>query len=88
MVKASQKEYHDLSLEGSNLHMQAGEKILESKITQRIFQRNPFSSDAYWCDITLQSGMDTSAPAFPLMNCNHNNAQSNFLVFLEVFDIL
>lgn len=87
MIKASQKEYHDLSLEGGNLHMQAGEKILESKITQRIFQIN-FSSDTYWCDTTLQSIMDTSAPVFPLMNCNHNNAQSNFLVFLEVFDIL
>lgn len=68
--------------------MQAGDKILESKITKRVFQRNSFSFETYWCDITLQPGTDTSAPAFPLMNCNHNNAQSNFVVFLEVFDIL
>lgn len=46
MIKASQIEYHDLSLQGSNLNIWAGKKkILESKITQRIFQRKSFSSD-------------------------------------------
>lgn len=74
MIKASQKEYHDLSLQGSNLNIWAGKKkILESKITQRIFQRKSFFSDTYLCDNTFQFDIDISAPSFPLMNSNNNN---------------